>query len=277
MPVWYIRVMIRHNESVGLTIGPCKPRPSSGPYVSPQLERAIAARWQIWVPWVRIQQLRARDYDASVAAAQSPRLCHRHAEHILAMMRDGISMRTIRRHRLDDPRITDEVRTMLVDAVKERQLKAWFRRPEDQRADDGLATAIRLGPIVRNAAPKDTNKECPEGCAQAAVMVLDPPSLKAAIEAIRRHVCEHFYLREMRDPELTVRSNRRAYALPRQLAIYIARQLTGASLEEIGREFGGRHHTTVLHSINRIEAMRRLDEAFDRTITRLVGAVVADC
>jgi len=96
-----------------------------------------------------------------------------------------------------------------------------------------------------------------------------------AIESIRRHVCEHFYLREMCDPELTVRTNRRAYVLPRQIPMYIARQLTGASLEEIGREFSGRHHSTVLHSINKIEAMRRTDEALNRTISRLVGAVVA--
>ena len=51
--------------------------------------------------------------------------------------------------------------------------------------------------------------------------------------------------------------------------MYIARQLIGASLQEIGREFGGRHHATVLHSINKIEAMRRSDEAMNRTIVRL--------
>jgi len=56
--------------------------------------------------------------------------------------------------------------------------------------------------------------------------------------------------------------------------MYIARQLTGASLQEIGRQFGGRHYTTVLHSINKIETMRRTDEALNRTITRLVNAVV---
>jgi hypothetical protein len=91
------------------------------------------------------------------------------------------------------------------------------------------------------------------------VVVLDAPALKEAIQAIRRLVCEHFFLREMRDPELTLRTNRRAYVLPRQIAMYIARQLTGASLEEIGREFGGRHHTTVLHSVNkdRADAPRR--------------------
>ena len=84
---------------------------------------------------------------------------------------------------------------------------------------------------------------------------LDPPALKETIQAIRHEVCQHFYLREMGDPELVVRTNRRAYALPRQLAMYVARQLTGATLEEIGREFGGRHHSTVLHAINKIAEM----------------------
>jgi len=97
----------------------------------------------------------------------------------------------------------------------------------------------------------------------------------AAIQPIRRRVCEHFYLREMRDPELKGRTHRRAYVLPRQIAMYIARQLTGASLQEIGREFGGMHHTTVLHSIHKIEAMRRTDEALNRTIMRLVDAVAS--
>jgi len=262
--------MIRHNESVRLTMDPCTPRPTSGPYVSPQLERAIAARWKQWVPWVRMQQLRAPAYDPSVASAESDRLRHCHSD-----LRAGISMRTIRRHRLDDPRLTDEVRALLVEAVKERQSKARFRS-EEQRKQEKLRMLIRLGPIVKNSAPKDANNEYPETCAPA-TLIPDPQPLKEAIQLIRRHVCEHLYLREMRDPELTVRSNRRAYVLPRRIAMYVARQLTGASLQEIGREFGGRHHTTVLHSINRIEAMRRADKVLNRTITRLVEAVVADC
>jgi chromosomal replication initiation ATPase DnaA len=73
----------------------------------------------------------------------------------------------------------------------------------------------------------------------------------------------------------TVRSNRRSCVLARQVAMYIARQLTGASPQEIGREFGNRNHSTVLHSINKIEAMRRSDEGLNRTITRLLRAVVA--
>jgi chromosomal replication initiator protein len=81
-------------------------------------------------------------------------------------------------------------------------------------------------------------------------------------------------MREMRDPELTLRTNRRSYVLPRQIAMYFARQLTGASLQEIGHQFGGRHHTTVLHSIRGIEKMCRFDKALNRTITRLMDASV---
>ena len=157
-------------------------------------------------------------------------------------------MCTIRRHRLDNPRITDAVRAMLVDAGKARPSKAWFRRPEDQRAEDRLATAIRLRPGVGRDSTRGPDSGSPEGDGQPASVVPDRLALPGAIESTRRLVCEYFYLGEMHDPELTVRTNRRAYVLPRQLAMYIVRQLTGASIEEIGRVFGDRHHTTVLHS-----------------------------
>lgn len=259
---------------------PCAPRPSSaGPYVSPQLQRAIAALWQIWVPWVRMHLLRAHQSDPSVNAAidspESSRLRERHAEHILAIMRDGVSMRTIRRHRLDDPRITDDARALLVEAAKTRHSKALFRRPEDQRAEERLATLLRLGPVIGRDSTRGPGSASPEGDSQTASVVLDRLAVPGAIESIRRQVCEHFYLREMRDPQLTVRSNRRAYVLPRQIAMYIARQLTSASLQEIGRQFGGRHHTTVMHSINKIEEMRSSDKALNSTITRLVNAFAA--
>jgi hypothetical protein len=260
------------------TVDPCAARPSAGPCVPPSLERAIAARWQIWVPWVCMYLLRARQHDPTVnAAVDSPefhRLYQRHREHILELMRDGVSMRTIRRHRLDDPRLTDEVRAMLVEAASERQSKAWFRRSEEQRREERLWTLIRLGPVVERDSTRGPDSALSEGDCQPASVVLDRLAVPGAIESIRRQVCEHFYLREMRDPELTVRTNRRSYVLPRQIAMYIARQLTGASLQEIGREFGSRHHTTVLHAIKKIEEMRRSDGELNRRITRLVNAVV---
>jgi len=101
------------------------------------------------------------------------------------------------------------------------------------------------------------------------MVVIDPLAVPGAIQSIRQHVCELFYMREIRDPELTVRSHCRAYVFPHQIAMYIARQLTGASLKEIGREFGGRHYTTVLHSINKIERMLS-NKTLSLTITRLM-------
>ena len=54
-----------------------------------------------------------------------------------------------------------------------------------------------------------------------------------------------------------MRTNSKAIAFPRQIAMYLVKQLTSASLPEIGRQFGGKHHTTVLHSINKIEGLRQ--------------------
>src|ERR1700752_3599022 len=93
---------------------------------------------------------------------------------------------------------------------------------------------------------------------------------RVTIDLIQKRVSEHFNLREQ---DLKVRSNTRAIAFPRQVAMYIVKQLTTASLPEIGRQFGGKHHTTVLHSINKIEDMRRSDKDLNRTITRLMDAL----
>src|SRR6516225_5162127 len=138
----WLPAAIRPNRST-LTLDPCAPRSSFDPYVPTRLERAIAARWKHWVPWVRMYLLRACQSDPSVNPAldspDSRRFRQLHSEHILDMLRAGI---TIRRHRLDDPRLADELRAVLVKAAIERQGKAWFRRSEDQRNEDRLRTLI---------------------------------------------------------------------------------------------------------------------------------------
>jgi chromosomal replication initiator protein len=89
-------------------------------------------------------------------------------------------------------------------------------------------------------------------------------------ELIQKRVSEHYGLREQ---DLKVRSNSRAISFPRQVAMYLIKQLTSASLPEIGRQFGGKHHTTVLHSINKIEELRRNDKDLNRTIAKLMDAL----
>ena len=92
---------------------------------------------------------------------------------------------------------------------------------------------------------------------------------KVSIEIIQKRVVEQFGLR---DQELKVRSNSKAIAFPRQVAMYLVKQLTSASLPEIGRQFGGKHHTTVLHSIHKIETLRHSDKDLNHTITRLLDS-----
>jgi chromosomal replication initiator protein len=92
---------------------------------------------------------------------------------------------------------------------------------------------------------------------------------KVTIELIQKRVGEHFGLREQ---ELKVRSNSKMIAYPRQIAMYLVKQLTSASLPEIGRQFGGKHHTTVLHSIRKIDTLRRSDKDLNHTINKLLDS-----
>jgi chromosomal replication initiation ATPase DnaA len=97
------------------------------------------------------------------------------------------------------------------------------------------------------------NAEAHQAFPQPQQHCTDPEELQRTIETIRRRVSGYFQMAKIRDPDLKGRSHRQAFAFPRQLAMYVVRQLTGASLQEIGRQFGGRHHTTVLHSIKKVE------------------------
>jgi len=105
---------------------------------------------------------------------------------------------------------------------------------------------------------------------QALKNILASQEKKVTIELIQKRVGEHFGLRAQ---DLKVRSNSKGIAFPRQVAMYLVKQLTAASLPEIGRQFGGKHHTTVLHSINKIDALRRNDKELNRTINRLLDSL----
>ncbi len=92
---------------------------------------------------------------------------------------------------------------------------------------------------------------------------------KVSIDLIQKRVGERFGVREQ---DLKMRSNSKAIVFPRQIAMYLVKQLTSASLPEIGRQFGGKHHTTVLHSINKIETLRSTDKDLDKTIHKLLDS-----
>jgi chromosomal replication initiator protein len=90
-----------------------------------------------------------------------------------------------------------------------------------------------------------------------------------SIEMIQKFVADHFNLKIS---ELKAKNNSKSIARPRQIAMYLTKSLTGASLPEIGKEFGGKHHSTVIHSIRKIDDERKLDPEFDRLIHSFVQA-----
>ncbi len=89
---------------------------------------------------------------------------------------------------------------------------------------------------------------------------------KVSIDEIQRACAEHFNIR-LTDMSSSRRS--RSVARPRQVAMYLAKELTPRSLPEIGQRFGGRDHTTVLHAVKRIKELRATDSAFDDDVERL--------
>ena len=95
---------------------------------------------------------------------------------------------------------------------------------------------------------------------------IDAQQRKVTIDSIQKSVAEQFGLRLH---EIKAKNNSRAIVYPRQIAMYLSKRLTDSSLPEIGRQFGGKHHTTVLHTIDKIEECRKSDKDLNRMINKL--------
>ncbi len=95
---------------------------------------------------------------------------------------------------------------------------------------------------------------------------------RITIDDIQRAVCAHF---RMDRAEMASQRRVRAVARPRQIAMYLAKELTPRSFPEIGRRFGGRDHSTVIHAVRTIEALRVADADLDRDIRQIRSAINA--
>jgi chromosomal replication initiator protein len=89
---------------------------------------------------------------------------------------------------------------------------------------------------------------------------------RVTIEEIQKRVAEHFNIKLA---EMSSARRSRAVARPRQVAMYLAKQLTARSLPEIGRKFGGRDHTTVMHAVRKVDELRNSDAAFAEDVELL--------
>jgi chromosomal replication initiator protein len=97
--------------------------------------------------------------------------------------------------------------------------------------------------------------------------ILDHEEKAITIDMIQKFVSDFYQLKVV---DLKSRNNSKSVARPRQIAMYLCKALTGASLPEIGKSFGGKHHSTVIHSIRRIEDLRQRDKDFDTLINSFV-------
>ena len=95
---------------------------------------------------------------------------------------------------------------------------------------------------------------------------------KLTVDEIQRRVAEHFHLKLS---DMMSARRAREVARPRQIAMYLAKKLTARSLPEIGRRFGNRDHTTVMHAVKRIEELRITDRDIDADVNRLTRLLEA--
>jgi chromosomal replication initiator protein len=99
-----------------------------------------------------------------------------------------------------------------------------------------------------------------------------PIAIIPMVSDIQRKVAAYYRLPLI---EMTSARRSRDVARPRQIAMYLSRQLTLRSLPDIGRRFGGRDHTTVIHAIRQIEALRTSDADLDQDIRNLTTNIAA--
>src|SRR6186713_2085602 len=100
--------------------------------------------------------------------------------------------------------------------------------------------------------------------------ILDHEEKAVTIEIIQKFVADYYNLKLV---ELKSRNNSKSVAMPRQIAMYLCKSLTHASLPEIGRSFGGKHHSTVIHSIRKVEDQRKKSTDFNSLITTFLESI----
>jgi chromosomal replication initiator protein len=93
--------------------------------------------------------------------------------------------------------------------------------------------------------------------------IIDHDEKAVTIEIIQKYVADYYNLKLV---DLKSRNNSKSIAMPRQIAMYLCKSLTHASLPEIGRSFGGKHHSTVIHSIRKVDDLRKKDGDFNTLI-----------
>ena len=110
-----------------------------------------------------------------------------------------------------------------------------------------------------------------ETVAEALKDIIKTPTNKPiTIESIQKTVADHFGIKTT---DMKSKRRTRNITFPRQIAMYLARELTDSSLPDIGQNFGGRDHTTVIHAVEKIETELKLDPSLQSTVKELINLI----
>jgi len=154
---------------------------------------------------------------------------------------------------LEDIFLPESVALYVADKVHSniRELEGYLRR------------VIAFASLKGDKIDLELAKEALKGLLDASVSVI-------TVEKIQKIICHRF---KIKLSELKSKNNSPKVAFPRQIAMYLCKELTDSSLPEIGKKFGGKHHTTVLHSIRKIEKLKQQDPEFNKEINTLIGFI----
>ncbi|MEJ2111296.1 MAG: chromosomal replication initiator protein DnaA, partial [Acidobacteriota bacterium] len=154
------------------------------------------------------------------------------------------------------PRLSDEVAIFIARGVRSniRELEGALNRLSARASLDGMTVSeidvAYAKEVLKGFASTDTPEISPD--------------------KILRAVASFFSLKPA---QLKAKNNSRPIAVPRQIAMYICKELTNRSLPQIGKDFGGKHHTTVLHSIRKIDSLRKKDSEISSAVSAIVNSL----
>ena len=93
---------------------------------------------------------------------------------------------------------------------------------------------------------------------------------KTSVSDIKKTVCDYYHLKEY---DMISRKRNKSVVVPRQIAMYLCRELTDCSLPEIGKNFGGRDHTTILHAYEVVKIRKEKDPNLARDIVQIIERI----
>ncbi len=152
---------------------------------------------------------------------------------------------------LEDVVLPETVALYIADKVHSniRELEGYLRR------------VIAYSSLKGEAVDLEIAKDALRGLIEASAAIV-------TVEKIQKIICHRF---KIKPSQIKSKNNSPKIAFPRQIAMYLAKELTKSSLPEIGKKFGGKHHTTVIHSLRKIEKLRNDDPEFNKEINSLIA------